>query len=1074
MQPTVPGPEVPIFDPERMWHALKESEFRLRSVVASASMVLWAVDRDGVFTFSEDRTLERLGLKPGHVVGRSVADVYADVPQVLADHRRALAGEEFTSVTEIAGVAFEARYAPLRDDDGRIGGVIGVAVDITERRRTEAALQERERQLEHTQRLAHLGSWQWEVGEDRLAWSDELFRIYGLEPRAHTPTFADYLERVHPDDRARVRGQVEEALRAGTGFDFVERIVRPSGEQRVLRSHGEVVRDAAGAPRRLVGACLDVTEQQVVEAALQSAEASYRAIFELSNDAIFVHDIETGGIVDANRRACDLIGASLEELKAGGAEVVGRGVSPASMAEARTRMGLAAAGVPQLFERQGTDRAGREICLEVSIRRVPIDGRDRLLATARDITDRKAAEAVLKRSHDELEQLVEERTAELAQTNAVLEEEIAERERVETELRQRSAELEAIFHALPDLYFRVDAGGVVRDHRGGRDSGDVLAAGAHVGERIQEILPDDVRAGMEAGLAGLSRSEQPVRFEYSLPFGDGDRDFEARLLPLLDDQAIVLVRDITDQKLAERALRRSEEHFRRIIENASDFASILGPDGVNTYQSPAIEHILGYRPDEIVGTSALQRIHPADGPACREVLQWIAEHPGETRSVEFRYRHKNGSWRVIESRARTLLPDSAARGIVVNSRDVTERKEYEEALHRAVAEAERANQAKSDFLSRMSHELRTPMNGILGFGQLLARKELPADHRKGIDHILKAGRHLLTLINEVLEISSIEAGRQTLSLEPVHVASVLQETIALVQPLAAEAGITLEDCEPDAGLHVHGDRQRLVQVLLNLLSNAVKYNQPGGRVSVTCAARPGVDGPGTVRIGVRDTGPGIGPEKMDRLYVPFERFDAGQSHVEGTGLGLALSKRLVEAMGGTLTLESRVGEGSTFWVELDSSESATAIAGLDGGPVTAAAPTVASTASATVLYVEENLSSLALVENILADRPNVRLLSALQGQTGVDVAVEHRPQLILLDMHLPDITGDEVLRRLRADHRTRTIPVVMVSADATSRSVDRLLHAGAAAYLTKPLDVAGFLATVDRFLALPREAPHGQ
>jgi PAS domain S-box-containing protein len=1187
----ITGPDVPIFDHEKVQKALRDSEMRLRSVVNSASMVLWAVDRHGVFTFSEGKALDRLGLRSGDVVGRTLEDVYAEVPKILEDNQRALAGEEFTTVTDLGGLTFEARYSPLREESGEITGVIGVAVDVTERRRAEeeqsrtlsllaAALEStadgilvvdaagristfnrkfaemwnlpldiletgddaqaishvvaqlrdpevfvakvrelydnpglesfdvlefkdgrtferysipqrigaevigrvwsfrevterrraedelkrRERQLEHTQRLTHLGSWQWDVASDSVSWSDELYRIYGLDPGAFAPTFSAYLERVHPEDRGFVEAQIERAIRETGAFDFVERIVRPSGEVRVLRSQGEVVADEAGDPLRLVGACHDITEQKTAEEALRNAEASYRTIFELSNDAIFIHDIETGAVVDANRKACELHGCTLAELQAPGDLALSSGCSPGSLEEARWYLERAAADQPQLFERQVRQPSGACVWVEVSLRRITINGQDRLLATARDVTERKEAESVLKRSHEELERLVEERTSELAQTNMALEEEIADRERAEEELRQRTAELEAVFHALPDLYFRLDADGTILDHRSGRDSSLVLGPDSYLGERIQDLLPAEARGRMEEGLAEVARTGSLFRLEYSLPFEDGDRDYEARILPVPDGHVITIVRDITDRQRAERALRKSEEHFRRLIENSTDVATILGPDGINRYQSPAILQVFGYTPEETIGTNTFERIHPEDGPRCREVLMEMMRNPGETRSVEFRYRHKDGSWRVVEARARTLLPDSAAEGVVVNSRDITERKRYEEALHLAKEEADLANRAKSDFLSRMSHELRTPMNSILGFGQLLARKDLPPDQRKSVDHILKAGRHLLNLINEVLEISRIEAGRQNLSLEPVHLATVLQEARSLIQPLAVQSGLTLADCEADPRLYVHADRQRLVQVLLNLLSNAVKYNRPNGHVSVSCVERSNADGSPVVAIGVSDTGPGIPGDKLGRLFVPFERLDAGQSEVEGTGLGLALSQRLVEAMGGSLSVDTRIGEGSTFWVELGSSESPLARAERAGNGVAAPGAADGAAKTATILYIEDNLPNLALIETILADRPGVTLLSALQGQMGVYLAAENRPDLILLDMHLPDIRGDEVLRRLKEDARTREIPVVVVSADATPASLERLSAAGVSAYLTKPLDVGEFLGTLDRFL----------
>jgi PAS domain S-box-containing protein len=1049
MSPQAPVPSTAVLDHERIQRALQQTETRLRSVVDSASMVLWALDRDGVFTFSQGKALDALGLRAGDVVGRSVFDVYADAPAVLDDQRRALAGEEFTSVTEVAGVVFECRYSTQRDEAGEVEGVIGLAVDITERRRVEAELRRREAQLEHTQRLAHLGSWTWEVPSNVVSWSDELYRIYGLEPSSSPATFDGYIALVHPDDRERVQAEITAALEAGSTFDFTERIVRPDGDVRVLRSQGEVVREAGGAPVRLVGACQDITDREHAEAALRNAEASYRAIFELSNDAIFVHDIETGAILDANQAACALHGCTLEELKALGVGGISDGTPPYSATEAHQLMERAAAGEPQLFEWRVRKVSDERLWVETNLRRIAINGVDRLLATVRDTTARKAAEAILQRSHEELEALVDERTFELARANRALD--------------QRSAELEAIFRALPDLYFRLDADDRVREYRPGPDATLVQPADQLLGRHLRELLPADAWDQVEAGLRELGRTGTMARVEFSLPMDCGVREFEARLLPLLDSQVIAVARDITDRQRVERALRDSEEHYRTLIENSSDVATILGPDGVSRYQSPSIYSVLGYRPEEVIGTSSFDRVHPDDAPAARAVLGDAVKSPGETRSAEFRYLHRDGSWRVLEARARTRLPDSAGGGVIINSRDITDRKRYEEALERAKREAEVANRAKSDFLSRMSHELRTPLNSILGFAQLLERKSLPDDQRKGVEHIHKAGRHLLNLINEVLEIARIESGRHNLSLEPVRVATVLQESRALIQPLAAQRGLTIEECTVEPELFVQADRQRLVQVLLNLLSNAVKYNLVPGTVSISWEVAAHDEGRTTARIGVHDTGPGIEPEQLDRLFIPFERLGAERTDVEGTGLGLALSQRLVEAMGGTLTVESTPGEGSSFWVELDTVDSPVVHA--SGTPRREAPePTGGAGASGILLYIEDNLPNLALIETILVERPGVRLLSALQGQMGLDLAWEHHPDMILLDLHLPDLHGEEVLRRLSGDRRTRRTPVVVVSADATPGTIERLQRAGASAYLTKPLDVGEFLATIDRFL----------
>ena len=372
--------------------------------------------------------------------------------------------------------------------------------------------------------------------------------------------------------------------------------------------------------------------------------------------------------------------------------------------------------------------------------------------------------------------------------------------------------------------------------------------------------------------------------------------------------------------------------------------------------------------------------------------------------------------------------------------------EREHELRAAKDEAERASHAKSEFLSRMSHELRTPLNAILGFGQLLAMDSLPAEHRDSVEHIVKAGRHLLGLIDEVLDIARIETGRLAVSPEPVGITEALDDVLTLVAPLAAARHVRFRrPHDGPVGRHVLADRRRLRQVLLNLLSNAVKYNRDGGEVVVSCEAIAGE----RIRIKVTDTGSGIPADKMRRLFTPFDRLDAEQTGIEGSGLGLNLSKRLTEAMGGALGVESQPGQGSTFWVDLP----AGAVPALDSSPDVETAKLV--------LYVEDNLSNLKLIQRLLVQRPHIRLLPAMQGRLGAQLAIEHHPDLILLDLDLSDIPGDELLRALRESPETHDIPVVVISTDATPGEIERRHAAGAWRCLAKPIDVKKFLAAVE-------------
>jgi PAS domain S-box-containing protein len=398
--------------------------------------------------------------------------------------------------------------------------------------------------------------------------------------------------------------------------------------------------------------------------------------------------------------------------------------------------------------------------------------------------------------------------------------------------------------------------------------------------------------------------------------------------------------------------------------------------------------------------------------------------------------------------------------------DISEEKLAKQELMDARIEAEQANLAKSEFLSRMSHELRTPMNSILGFAQLLEIGELNARQSKGVNHIMKSGKHLLDLINEVLDISRIEAGRLSLSLEPVQLSSVIPEMIDFIKPQLNERQVSIELIESNSNqLFVKSDRQRLKQILLNLLNNAIKYNRECGSIQVKTELQPAGDSEiRMIRISVTDTGLGISEEDLPKLFKPFERIGAEKSATEGTGLGLSVVKKLIEAMGGKLGVESKTEIGSTFWIELPQSESPLKHIEKAGFVINEMEPSLTDL-NGTILYIEDNASNIELVEQILTNqRSRIKLISNMTGAPTVQLAIDNKPDLILLDLNLPDIHGSKVLNLLLAEEQTRNVPVVVISADAMPQQLERLLKAGAKDYLTKPLDVQEFLMMIDKYI----------
>ena len=570
---------------------------------------------------------------------------------------------------------------------------------------------------------------------------------------------------------------------------------------------------------------------------------------------------------------------------------------------------------------------------------------------------------------------------------------------------------------------------------------------------LEKRVRERTRELTEANVALKREVMQREKAESALL--QGHAELEARVTSRTS--ALASANQRLESEMAERhevqqALRESESRLQAILDNTTSAIFLKSSDSRYLLVNRRVELLLGLPREEIVGrtdfdllpgdVAATLRTHDQQILATREALEFE-----ETLTVADGVR--------TYLTVKVPLSDQSKKPYAICgvSTDITDRKRVEEELKTARDEADRANRAKSEFLSRMSHELRTPLNAILGFAQVLELDAKSPEDTENVGQVIKAGRHLLGLINEVLDISRIEAGEMSLSIEPVLVNDVIQETLDLVRPLAATRNVRMHEAACDH--HVLADRQRIKQVLLNLLSNAIKYNRDRGTVSIGAEERAGEK----LRITVRDAGPGIAPEQAVKLFVPFERLQAGAAQIEGIGLGLAISKRLVELMGGEIGVESVINEGSTFWIELPLTDNP--INALSASHDPAASASSSSGTTSTLLYIEDNLSNLKLVQRVLAQRPNIKVFAAMRGASGLELAREHKPDLILLDLHLPDVNGDKVIEELRAEPGTAGIPVVILSADATPGQIERLKKAGAREYLTKPLDVRRFLRLLD-------------
>ena len=519
-----------------------------------------------------------------------------------------------------------------------------------------------------------------------------------------------------------------------------------------------------------------------------------------------------------------------------------------------------------------------------------------------------------------------------------------------------------------------------------------------------------------------------------------------------------------EQKQLGQRLRDHQFYTRSLFESNIDAIMTTDPSGIITDVNKQMEVLTGCTRDELIGAPFKNYF---TDPEQAETSIKLVLNEKKVTNYELTARSRDGKETVVSFNATTFYDrDRRLQGVFAAARDVTERKLLDHVLQEKNLElesarsvSEKANLAKSEFLSSMSHELRSPLNAILGFAQLMESDSPPPtlSQKESIAQILQAGWHLLKLINEILDLAKVESRQVPLSEEPISLAEVMLECQGMIEPQAQQRGIQMIFPPFDIPYFVLADRTRVKQVLINLLSNAIKYNVKQGTVEIDCTEST----PGRMRVSIRDTGPGLNSEQLAQLFQAFNRLGQEAGNEEGTGIGLVVAKRLVELMGGVIGVESTVGVGSVFWFELATAVEPSLATAEGDAAALIKLPVSRGARLHTMLYVEDNPANLKLIEQIIARHEDIRLLTAVNGKSGIEIAREFLPDVILMDINLPGMDGFEAMRILHSDPATANIPVIAISANAMPRDIKRGLDAGFFRYITKPIKVTEFLESMN-------------
>ncbi len=1013
-------------------------------------------DRDLRYILAAGRNWEMLGIAPEQVIGKTPEETFISdqASRAMSYYRRVLDGESVEFELIHGGRFYNISATPIYDQEDNVVNVLAVSQNITERKQAEVALVQAEERYRSIFENAVQGIFQSDAQGHYLSANFALAKMYGYDsPDTLMNELTDISQHLYVEPERR-----EEFTRLMARHDRVSKFESPvrctDGTVIWISEEARTVRDECGELMYYEGTVEDITVRKQAENALRYSEEKYRSLALATSQIVW--STPADGMVEDMPAWRAYTGQSVEEVRGWGWTTA---LHPDDLeatcntwlhcvaakchyeteyriraANGRYRL-FAVRGVPVLRS-DGSIREWVGTCADIQDRRVAEEERDRFFTLSLDMLAIISSDGYIKRLNPAFGATLGFSNEEMMTVPFL--DFVHPDDHAATLAEQKKLEAGAKVMLFENRY-RCRDGSYKWLRWTCAPSGDLWYCVAHDITSIKKSAAALHKANDELEAHVMERTAE---------------------LGAAND---MLHAELTERRRTEEALREAQQMLELVMNQIPQ--AIFWKDrhclflGCN-YRLAADA---GFNsPEEVKGKSDFDLPWAEYAADYQADDQLVMETNTPKFNIEEHSYQANG--KVVWLRTNKIpLHDSENQvvGVLCSYEDITEQKRAVAAIQEARREADAANLAKSEFLSRMSHELRTPLNAILGFGQILNKEALTPLAKESVDYIIRGGRHLLGLVNEILDIASVEAGRLELSLEVIALNDVVPEACALVRPLAAERNILINESSGAwHGNYILADRQRLKQVLINLISNAIKYNREDGEVEISCDQKPD----GCISVAVRDTGLGIAPHDLSKLFTPFERLNAATAQIEGTGLGLVLSQRMITAMGGVLRVESVVGQGTTFIFELpqaDPPEEQLA-------SLSKVAPDAGANWSAehtySVLCIEDNPSNLRLMEAIFQDRPEITLLSAIQGSIGLEMARQHEPDLILLDLNLPDIHGKDVLTRLQQSAITRDIPVVIVSADATSGQVERLLSAGAKDYLTKPLNVNQFLLTVDKLL----------